>query len=101
MMMVKCFLKLPEKYVIGDLELLYDAFIIGGDNAAGDSGGLGPSDNRERSFEKGLSFKWGQSASRRCAGRGAMWQRKGCNESGRRSGAEFFLQSRAREDVQV
>ena len=84
-MMVKCFLKLPEKYVIGNLELVYDGFIIGGENAAGDGGGLRPSDDRERSLEEGWSFKWGQSASRGCVGRGAVWQRKGCHESGRRS----------------
>ena len=93
MMMVKCLLELPEKNVVGNLELVYDGFGIGGENATGDGGGLRPSVDREGGFEEGLSFKWSQSASRGCVGRGAVWQRKGCNESGRRSGTEFFFRA--------
>ena len=89
--MVKCLLELPEKNVVGNLELVYDGFGIGGKNATGNGGGLRPSVDRERSCEKGLSFKWSQSATRRCVGGGAMRQRKGCNEPGRRSGAHFLL----------
>ena len=93
MMMVKCLLELPEKNVVGNLELVYDGFGIGGENATGDGGRLRPSVDRERSFEKGLSFKWSQSATRRCVGGSAMRQRKGCNEPGRRSGAEFLFRA--------
>ena len=53
MMMVKCLLELPEKDVVGNLELVYDGFGIGGEDATGDGGGLRPSVDRERSFEKG------------------------------------------------
>ena len=36
MMMVKCLLELPEKNVVGNLELVCDGFSIGGEDATGD-----------------------------------------------------------------
>ena len=40
MMMVKCLLELPKKYVVGNLELAHNGFCVGGEYAAGGGGSL-------------------------------------------------------------
>ena len=92
-MVMKSFLELPKKNVVGNLELVYHGFGIDGEDSAGDGGRLIPSVDGERGFEKGVSLKWSESATRGCVGGGAMRQRKGCNEPGRRSGAEFLFRA--------
>ena len=58
MMVVKCFLELPKKYVVGNSELVCDRLIVGGENATGDGRGLGPSVDGKRGLEERLSIQW-------------------------------------------
>ena len=84
---------MPKKDVVGNLELVYDGFCVGGTYATGDGGGLGPCVDGERGFEKGLGLKWSECATRGYTGEGAVLQRKGCNKPGGRSGVESLLRA--------
>ena len=58
MMVVKCFFELPKKNVVGNFEFVYNRLIIGGENATGDSRGLGPSVDGKGGLQERLGFKW-------------------------------------------
>ena len=93
MMVVERLLELPKKDVVGNLELVYYVFCVGGAYATGGGGGLGPSIDGKRGSEKGLGLKWSECATRGCTGEGAMLQRKGCNKPGGRGGTEFLFRA--------
>ena len=89
-MVVKCLFELPKKDVVGNFEFVYERIVIGGEDATGDSGGLGPSVDRKGGPQERTDFKFSESTSRGCARRCNAVQGKGCDESGRRGGAKRF-----------
>ena len=90
-MVVKCLFELPKKDVVGNFEFMYERIVIGGEDATGDSGGLGPSVDRKGGSQERADFKFSESTSHGCVRRCNVVQGKGCDESGRRGGAKRLV----------
>ena len=91
---------MPKKDVVGNLELVYYVFCVGGAYATGGGGGLGPSIDGKRGFEKGLGLKWSECATRGHVGEGAVLQGKGCDKPGGGSEGETIGSGEIRGSAQ-
>ena len=57
MMVVECLFELPKKDVVRNSEFVYERIVIGGEDATGDSGGLGPSVDGQGGLQEKPDFK--------------------------------------------
>ena len=56
-MVVEGLFELPEKDIVGNFEFVYERVVVTGEDATGDSGGLGPSVNGEGGLQEGTDVK--------------------------------------------
>ena len=71
-MVVKSLFELPKKDVVGYFEFAYERVVVSGENAAGNSGGLGPGVRWKVGDQECLDFRPNESVPPGCVRRGAV-----------------------------